>query len=176
MKRNVHEVQVWRSPLHVASESCAENSEGGAVCVCGGGVPPVLMMGLLFTRKCLLLDNLDKNVTASLHVLQIHGIKPLEQLMESSLHTSHLVKQEGSRLPRGHSPTAGTAAPGDTAEPLWLGPDSALTHSHTSFSFKGKLCFQMATSHGKLVSWVSPSPPMAGETPGSDTEFVSLYF
>lgn len=54
-------------------------------CVCmAGGVPPVLMMGLLFTRKCLLLDNLDKNVTASLHVLQIHGIKPLEQLMESS--------------------------------------------------------------------------------------------
>ena len=33
------------------------------------------MMGLLFTRKCLLLDNLDKNVTASLHVLQIHGVK-----------------------------------------------------------------------------------------------------
>lgn len=30
------------------------------------------------------LDNLDKNVTASLHVLQIHGVKPLEQLMESS--------------------------------------------------------------------------------------------
>lgn len=39
MKLNVHEVQVWRSPLHVASESCAENSEGGAVCVCGGGGP-----------------------------------------------------------------------------------------------------------------------------------------
>ena len=46
--------------------------------------PAVFMMGLLFTRKCLLLDNLDKNVTASLHVLQIHGVKPLEQLMESS--------------------------------------------------------------------------------------------
>lgn len=46
--------------------------------------PAVFMMGLFFTRKCLLLDNLDKNVTASLHVLQIHGVKPLEQLMESS--------------------------------------------------------------------------------------------
>lgn len=45
---------------------------------------PVFMMGLLFTRKCLLLDNLDNNVTASLRVLQIHGVKPLEQLMESS--------------------------------------------------------------------------------------------
>lgn len=46
------------------------------------------MMCLLFTQKCLLLDNLDKNVTASLHVLQIHGVKPLEQLMESSHITS----------------------------------------------------------------------------------------
>ena len=46
--------------------------------------PVVFTMGLLFTQKCLLLDNLDKNVTASLHVLQIHGVKPLKQLMESS--------------------------------------------------------------------------------------------
>lgn len=46
--------------------------------------PPGFMTGLLFTRMCLLLDNLDENVTASLHVLQIHGIKPLEQLMKSS--------------------------------------------------------------------------------------------
>lgn len=45
---------------------------------------PVFMMDLLFTWKCLLLDNLDKNVTASLRVLQIHDVKPLEQLMESS--------------------------------------------------------------------------------------------
>lgn len=49
-----------------------------------GGKQPAFMTGLLFTRKCWLLDNLDKNVTASLRVLQIHGVKPLEQLMESS--------------------------------------------------------------------------------------------
>lgn len=59
---------------------CAENSKEGKK----KKNPAVFMMGLLFTRKCLLLDNLDKNVTASLHVLQIHGVKPLEQLMESS--------------------------------------------------------------------------------------------
>lgn len=43
-----------------------------------------LMIALLFTYKCLLLDNLDKNVTTALHVLQIEGVKPLDQLMESS--------------------------------------------------------------------------------------------
>lgn len=37
-----------------------------------------LMMALLFPCKCLLLDNLDKNVTAALHVLETEGVKPLD--------------------------------------------------------------------------------------------------
>ena len=66
----------------MAFKCCAENSKEEEKKKKNN--PVVFMMGLLFTQKCLLLDNLDKNVTASLHVLQIHGVKPLKQLMESS--------------------------------------------------------------------------------------------
>lgn len=63
----------------MAFKCCAENSkeEGKKKTKpCGIYDGPVIYTEVL--------DNLDKNVTASLHVLQIHGVKPLEQLMESS--------------------------------------------------------------------------------------------
>lgn len=62
----------------MAFKCCAENSkeEGKKKKPCGIYDGPVIYTEVL--------DNLDKNVTASLHVLQIHGVKPLEQLMESS--------------------------------------------------------------------------------------------
>ena len=73
-------------------------------------------MDLLFTQKCLLLDNLDKNVTASLHVLQIHGVKPLKQLMESSHIKS--CSRRGVLPPWGHSPVVG-GHPRNSAWPPW---------------------------------------------------------
>lgn len=86
--------------------------------------PPVFATGLLFTQKCWSLDDRGKNVTASLHVLQSHGVKPLEHQMES--HTS---------LKRGPGSTRIQPIPNPAAEQ----PHLAIRPSHTRLGHNSAL-------------------------------------